>query len=138
TDSQRTFFYLDANTTFNVGRWVTHETWCESLPGGGYPLALFIDIGLNVPLGPCLSVIAQSPVLYGAPFMPGYNKVFLVNTPIVLVPTHALLQPFNAFYYVGYQIPASLLGYSLIAQWVRIDPNGHAYASDMNGYSVSM
>lgn len=133
TDAQKTTFYLNQGPTFDVGRWVTHETWCESLPGGNYSAILFIDAGI----GQCTNVWLNPPTILGAPFVNGFNKAFLANTPITATPTHAIYSPFNTFYYVGYQIPSTLLGYSVVSQWARFDPNGGLYLSNVNGYVVS-
>ncbi len=133
TDAQKTNFYIDHGLTFDVGTWVTHETSCESLPGGNYTAILFIDAGL----GQCSNVWLNPPLLMGAPFVPGFNRLFLANTPISVTPSHATYGPFFTLYYVGYQIPPTLLGYSVLSQWVRLDPNGGLYLSNLNGYVVS-
>lgn len=137
TDVQKHRMYIQTpppvvGASIPVGSWVTHETWCESLPGGNYLAVLFIDAGP----GACWNVWVQPGTFLGSPFATGNDRLMLPTAAISINPTHALMQPFNAFYYVGYQVPTSLAGYGLVSQWVRLDPSGSFYLSALRGYNI--
>jgi len=136
TDSQKCTWYRDTSTGFQSGNWVTYKTWCESLPGGGYLPIIIFSLGNASGVSGCLDSAMPPITIPGS--ATGHDLLYMNNATVTYTAAYQNANLVGTYYYWGWQVPTAAIGYVVLSQWVRLDPNDNLlYFSNLLSYSIT-